>query len=351
MTPLRFGLIGAGQIAHVSAKDILEHEDAALVAAHDLNAPRLAKLCETFDIPSACDSVDALLANDQVDAVYIATPNKFHAPLAIQALNAGKHVILDKPFAMNLDEANAVAAAAKASSKLFTLGMNMRFREDSQKIKSLVDAGALGDLYHAKAYWMRRQGIPKIGTWFGNKELAGGGCLLDIGVHMLDLCLYTLNNFDPVSVSGATYTQFGQRGMGEGQWGQSDREGLAFDVDDFATALIKFRNGATVSLDVSWACYAQEASRNDVQLYGNQGGATLFPAKLFRTDPLRTDCDVIDNIKADIPMKHASRFHNFINAILEKEPLCCTLDQALTIQRILDAIYASAASGREVVIG
>ncbi len=350
MSRLRFGLIGAGQIAHISAKSIQSHDAADIVAAHDPNAARLAELCEAFEIPAAYDTADALFQDDGVDAVYIAVPNKYHAPLAQAALEAGKHVILDKPFAMNLAEAEGVAAAAAAAGKVFTLGMNMRFREDSQKVKSLVDAGVLGDIYHAKAFWFRRQGIPRIGTWFGNKELAGGGCLLDIGVHLLDLCLHTMGNFEPVSVSGATYTKFGHRGLGEGGWGKSDREGIPFDVDDFATALIKFANGATVSLDVSWACHAEEHNRNNVHLYGSEAGASLYPAKLFRQDPLRTDYDVIDNLAGDTPMPHGDRFHNFINHILGDEPLCCTVDQALTIQRILDAIYESAQTGREVLI-
>src|SRR5699024_1596125 len=113
---------------------------------------------------------------------------------------ADKHVLLDKPFALNIDQANEVADAARKSGKVFTLGMNQRYRADSQKIHSLAEQGVLGDIYHARAHWLRRSGIPRMGTWFGNKDLAGGGALLDIGVHLLDLALYTMDNFKPVAV-------------------------------------------------------------------------------------------------------------------------------------------------------
>ncbi len=348
MTQVRIGIIGAGQISESCTTAVRKHAHADVVAAHDPNADRLRALCEKFAIPRAYARVDDLLADPEVDAVYIAVPNRFHAPLSRQALEAGKHVVLDKPFALNLAEAEGVAAAARKAGKLFLLGMNQRYREDSQKIRSLVEAGVLGEIYHAKAYWFRRSGIPKLGTWFGSKAMAGGGCLLDIGVHLLDLCLHTAGKWDPVSVSGATYTKFGNRGMGEGGWGRSDREDLAFDVDDFASALIRFADGSTVTLDVSWAAHMPEGDRMDVRLYGTEAGAGLYPARLFRNDPMREDYDVVEKPRAAVPLPHADRFHNFINAIRGEEKLLVSLEQALCVQRILDAIYASARDGAEV---
>src|SRR5690606_9585115 len=143
----------------------------------DLSGERLAALCQAKAIAKAYASAEELFADPEIDAVYIAVPNKFHAPLAIQALEADKHVVLDKPFAMNLAEAQEVAAVAQRTGKILTLGMNMRFEPLPQRIKSLVARGELGEIYHAKAYWLRRTGIPKLGTWFGNREIAGGGCL------------------------------------------------------------------------------------------------------------------------------------------------------------------------------
>jgi predicted dehydrogenase len=345
--PIQFGLIGAGQIAWSSADSINDHPHAQVVAAQDLDAGRLEQLCEKHRIPRRHETAEDLFADDAVDAVYIAVPNKFHAPLAKLALEAGKHVILEKPFAMNLAEAHAVVDTAERMKRVFTVGMNMRFRKDSQKVSELVRGGRLGEVYHGKAWWFRRQGIPKLGTWFGNRELAGGGCLYDIGVHLLDLCLFAMNNFAPVSVSGVCYTKFGNRGLGEGGWGHSEREHSGFDVEDFSSALIRFADGATVTLDVSWACHAAEANRNDVALYGTEAGATCFPARLFHGDPQTREYRIIDNPQAAIPFS-PDRFHNFINHLRGEEELCVKPEQALVVQQILDAIAESNATGREV---
>lgn len=351
MSELKFAIIGAGAIAKSGAKAARSHDMTRLVAACDPSEKRVAELCEEFEIPERYSSADELLAKSDADAVYVAVPNRFHAPISLAALEAGKHVILDKPFAMNLGEAQEVAAAAKASGKVFMVGMNQRFREESQKIRSVVEQGVLGEVYHGKAFWFRRSGIPRMGTWFGSKELAGGGALLDIGVHLLDLCLFCMDNFEPVSVSGQTYTKFGNRGLGEGGWGKSDRQDdMVFDVDDFASAFIRMKDGATLSLDVTWACHTEEGNRMDVHLYGTEAGARLYPAKLFRTDPLRSEYDVIESVNAPVKYSHGCRFRNFFNSILGTETPMVTVEEALTVQKILDGIYESSSTGREVVL-
>jgi predicted dehydrogenase len=349
LSEVRFGFIGAGQIAYYAAEAVLRHPDARLVAIQDLSLERLQTLQKKFSLQYAHEKIEDLLSNKDVDAVYIAVPNKYHIPLTIQALQAGKHVLLEKPFAMNAAEAAKAVAIAEKSELVLMLGMNQRFTADSQKIKALVDQGVLGDIYHAKAYWLRRTGIPKLGTWFGNKEVAGGGCLYDIGVHMLDLCLWTMNNFEPVSVMGATYTKFGNRGLGEGGWGLSDRVEAPFDVDDFGTALIRFANGATASLDTAWACHQAVGSRENVELFGTEAGATMRPAKLFRgSAALPSTYEIVDDLKVALKMPHQERFHNFINHLRGEEELCVTTHQALVVQRILDAIAESNRTGKEV---
>lgn len=348
MKQVRFGVIGAGQAAHLSVAEINAHPAAQVVAAHDLNAERLEALCASFSIERSYETLAATLEDGAVDALYIAVPNKYHAPMAMQALEVGKHVLLEKPFAMNMAEAFDVAAAADRSGRVFMLGMNQRFVEDHQKIRTIAQKGLLGDIYHAKAVWCRRSGIPKLGTWFGNRAMAGNGCLYDIGVHMLDLCLYTIDNFEPISVTGVAYTKFGNRGLGECEWGHSAREDLAFDVDDSASAFIRLANGATVTLDVCWACHQADDQYHNVTLYGTEGGATLSPARIFHEDPERNGHHVNDNVDEAIEFAHCSRFHNFINNILGKESLCVTLKQALVVQSVLDAIEESSRIGREV---
>lgn len=345
---VRFGIIGAGAITFPSCREIAAHPDAEIVAASDPNAERLAKLAQDFHIPQTFPDSKELMANDDVDAIYIAVPNALHAPLAEAALDAGKHVILEKPFALNTREARAVADAERRSGKRFMLGMNQRFVTGAQKAKHLAASGTLGDIYHAKAFWLRRSGIPRLGTWFGNKQLAGGGSLLDIGVHVMDLALYLMDNFQPEAVSGATYTQFGNRGLGEGGWGISDREDITFDVDDFATAIIKLKGGATLNLDVSWALHQKTPNEMNVNLYGTDAGLSVYPAELYRYAQAEGDYQVIQNPKADRLYSHTSRFHNFVNAIQGTEEQCVTIEQALAVQSIIDAIYESCKTGREV---
>lgn len=349
---VRFGFIGAGQIAYHAADGVKANPNATLYAAYDPHAGRLADLAKAKGIGKTYSTLEALLADKDVDAVYIATPNTFHVPLAKQALEAGKHVILEKPFAMNYREAVEAVELSRKLGLVFTIGMNQRYTADSQRIKALVEAGTLGEIYHAKAYWRRRCGAPSLGTWFSSHELAGGGALYDIGVHMLDLCLYTINNYEPVSVSGATYTKFGNRGLGEGGWGISDKEGLAFDVDDFASAFIRFANGATVTLDATWAGHSEQGNRENVEIFGTEAGASLRPAKLFRfgAEESLSKYEVLD-VDATAPKwKHCDRMSNFINHLTGTEELGVQLEQALVVQRVLDAIALSSKTGREVLL-
>ncbi|HSI86512.1 MAG TPA: Gfo/Idh/MocA family oxidoreductase [Candidatus Methylacidiphilales bacterium] len=345
---VRFGFIGAGAISHHSAGEVNRHANGRVVAAQDLHPARLEELCSAYKIPKGYATADELLADPNVDAVYIAVPNKFHVPLAIQALRAGKHVILEKPFALNYAEAKLASEVAAEMGKVLTLGMNQRFERSPQAIKALVERGDLGEIYHIKAYWFRRSGIPKLGTWFGNKQLAGAGALYDIGVHFLDLALYLLGDFEPMSVSGATYTKFGHLGLGAGSWGRSDNEGLAFDVDDFATGMIRFPGGVSISLDITWACHAEEQNRADVQLYGTKGGAIAKGGRFFRPNSETGEYTITQDPAVPIRYPHCSRFHNFINHLLTGEELCVPITQALAVQRILDGLGESAATGREV---
>jgi predicted dehydrogenase len=350
---LRFGVVGAGAISRSSCASINNHADARIIAAWDPHAGRLGEICDKYDIAHKAESAEKLFARTDIDAVYIGVPNKFHAPLAIQALKAGKHVILDKPFALNLKEAREVVATAEKMGVKFMVGMNQRFGRAQQQLKSLVEQGVLGEVYHAKSFWFRRAGIPRLHTWFGDKEQAGGGALLDIGVHLLDLALYLTDNFEPIGAYGQVYTKFGNRELGEGGWGLSDRDpSLPFTVDDFASATIRMKNGMTVALDVTWACHQEESSKMDVQLYGTEAGAVAYGNKLFRfADAEIGRYEVIQGpAGGKVKYEHCDRFHNFINAVLGREETCVTTRQALAVQSILDAIYESASTGQAAAI-
>ena len=346
--PLRFGFIGAGAIAASSANGVNAHPFGKVIAATDTNDARLAELCQKCSIPHAYKTADDLFADKDVDVVYIAVPNKFHVPLTVKALEAGKHVILDKPFALNAEEAQLAVDAAQKNGKVLTLGMNLRFSDNAQKFRSHVEKGVFGEVYHAKAYWYRRAGIPGLGTWFCSKELAGSGCLYDIGVHLLDLCLYVTGNFKPVSVFGKTYTKFGNRGMGGGTWSKSENAGFPFEVEDFATGQILFENGMTVSLDVSWAIHREGVKDFDVEIFGTDAGGQVTQDKIFSRDAASGAFIQEENRPGEIRFAHKDRFHNFINFLRGEEDLCVTLEQAMSVQRILDAIAKSSETGESV---
>lgn len=352
MAKLKVGIIGAGAISRDHCSGVNSHPDAEMVAVADINAKRRDAVKRQFGMAKAYATAGELLADDSLDAVCIALPNALHAPVALDALAAGKHVLLDKPFAMNAGEAKAVIAASKKAGKLLMIGMNQRYPRDSQTIRALVKRGDLGNVYHARAFWRRRAGAPRFGTWFGDKRQAGGGCLLDIGVHLLDLCLFSMDNFKPVSASGAVYTKFGNRGLGEGGWGHSDPQKgkQIFTVDDFATALIKFQNGATVDLTVSWVLHQATPDQMDVELFGTEAGASIKPARVYRFGKNKGEYEVVEPQNITIDRPHCNRQIDWIDGILKRRKPACTLEESLTVQKILDAIYKSSETGKEVRI-
>lgn len=350
MKTIRVGMIGAGQIAYSHCDGVNKHPGAKVTAVADLSTERMKAIKERFGIDRTYTEWEDIVADPDVDAVSIALPNVFHMPVSIAALKAGKHVMLDKPFALNRNEAKRVVHAAEKSRRIFMLGMNQRFEVEAQTIRALIERGELGEIYHAKAYWLRRTGAPKFGTWFCRKDMAGGGCMLDIGVHVLDLCLHLMGNWKPVTVLGAAYTKFGNRGIGEGGWGMSERGKHVFDVDDFATALVKFRNGATLQLDVSWVLHQERGGRHNVELYGTEGGAAVFPPRIFRFGRKKGEYEVVEPQNVKIAYPHCNRFVNWIDVILRKARPMCTPAEALVVQEILDAVYKSAETGREVHI-
>ncbi len=350
MTTIRLGMIGAGQIAAFTAREFARHPDCRIVAVADPSTERASALARSTGAENVHNDADTLLDRDDIDAVYIAVPNMLHEPVATAALNAGKHVLLDKPFAVNADGAENVIAAARRNERILMIGMNQRFEAGVQRARQLCQAGRFGGIYHVKAYWRRRAGIPRLGSWFTNRATSGGGALLDIGVHVLDVALHLLDNFRPVSVSGATFTRFGNRGLGEGGWGRSERTFDTFDVDDFATALIRLEGGVVVSLEAAWALHQSRGNDHDVLLYGEDAGMAVYAGELF--EPGEGGAyRVIQNPEAPPPAyPHGSRAEHFVNVLLEREAPIIDLDQALTVQRLLDAIYTSAAGNREVLL-
>ena len=347
-SPLNVAVVGAGAIGLNHIQSFQAHPSARVVALAETSPERGQEAASKFGIPDVYKDYTDLLTRADIDIISIALPNYLHASVGLDALRAGKHLMIDKPMATNAADAAKVIALAKRKKLHLMVGQNQRFTPETQTIKRLVDKGRLGEVYHAKARWMRRSGIPKIGTWFTQKPLAGGGCTYDIGVHALDLALHLVDDFEPASVSGQTYTKFGNRGLGEGGWGKSERDpSKPFDVDDMSMALIKMKSGRTVLLEATWAAHQPMNDEHSVQLFGTDGGATTNPAQFYRKTKTGY---VVEELQTSASILTDNRMANFVDVVLGKAEPYVKPEQSLAVQKILDAIYKSSETGREVRI-
>ena len=348
-TPLRVGIVGLGGIGHHHADRLADHE-ATLVGGVDISGEARRQFSESYDVPTYEDDAELLAA---VDAVLITTPNRFHEEYAVTALEAGVDVLLEKPLAHTVASAERIAAAAQDAEGFCMVGFNNRFAPPVEVIKEYQEAGRFGDLSHVEANYVRRRGIPGRGSWFTSKEVAGGGALIDIGVHAIDLALYLLDFPTVTEVSGTARSQFGTREdyAYVEMWGD-DVGPEGFDVDDSASAFIRTEEGQTVSLEVAWA--TNRPTNDEFVLRGTEAGArfdrasddlTVFEANGAGTDHL-TDAEITTQ-SADT---HRAEVGYFLDHVGGPAPKRNTVDEALTVQRVIDAIYRSSEQGEAVAL-
>jgi predicted dehydrogenase len=351
---LRLAAVGTGGIWRWGhSQPLSEHPEVEIAALCDIIPEKALKLAPDYRLePDRVykDYRDAVTLKD-IDLVDICTPNLFHSEIAIAALRAGKHVFCEKPDAVSPRKAQAMAAAAKASGKTLMVMRNNRFRPEAQWVKRLADEGQLGDLYAGRCGWIRRRGIPGKGGWFTTKELSGGGPLIDLGVHMIDLAVYLMGNPRAAAVSGATYCKFADTQVADSvhaAFGEKQAEGV-FDVEDLAMGLVRFDNGATLQVECSWASNIKEES-HFVELRGSKGGCRLAsdaePA--VYTEMAGTAVDVIPRLGKSQWGGHGDNLYHFIDVVRKRAEPIYTPDQGVNMIRILDALYRSAASGKEV---
>lgn len=339
-------VIGAGAIGVDHIQSFQQHPAAQVIALAEVSRTRGQEAADTFGIPSLVTDYHELLGRTDIDVVSIALPNFLHATVGIEALRSGKHVMVDKPMATNAKDAGKLIATAKKRRRRLMVGQNMRFTPEVQTARHLINQGKLGDVYHAKTCWSRRSGIPRIGSWFTQKQFAGGGCTYDIGVHALDRALFLMGEFEAAAVSGQTYSQLGPLGRGDGNWGKGEIDKKArFDVDDLAVALIKLKSGRTVLLEASWAAHIPQHEVFTSQVFGTDAGITLNPLRLTR--PSRSGY-ITEEITPTTPLVNENRMVHFVDVLLGKAEPYVKLSESLAVQKILDAIYRSAQSGREV---
>jgi predicted dehydrogenase len=345
MGKLKVGIIGVGSICrrmHIPAFQSLP--DVEIVAVCDINPAVAQAAADEFKIPHVFTDYNDLLNMDEIVAVDICTPNDQHCVNSIAALNAGKHVLVEKPISRNALEAQNVLDAANKSGRKLQVGQCMRFRADAQTLKRFIDAGDMGEIYYARVQALRRRGIPGHGQ-FTQKERQGGGPLIDIGVHILDLTLWLMGHPKPVAVSGMTCTKFGNRSGLVGLRGSWDPKN--FSVEDFGAGFVRFENGACLLIETSFAANIEKDFMNTA-LMGTEGGCELSPLKIFREEH-QTLVDVTPVFVPTVNMFEL-QIASFINAIGNDTEPAVTGEQALMTTKIIDAIYESSEKGKEVEI-
>lgn len=256
MEKLRIGIIGTGGISHCHMsgyKRLEEQGRVEVVSVCDIDENKVRQYAEKYNVPKWYLDYNDMMEKEDLDCVSVCTWNSAHKGATIAALRGGADVICEKPMAMNTAEAQEMLSVARETGHLLQVGFVRRFGNDADLVRQFQDAGALGDIYYAKATYLRRDGCP--GGWFGDKAYSGGGPLIDLGVHVIDLVRYLSGSPKPITAFGVTYNNLGCRRAKGGSvaWdGPMDKQGYAFTVEDFASALVRFDNGLTLSVEASF---------------------------------------------------------------------------------------------------
>ncbi|WIV66627.1 Gfo/Idh/MocA family protein [Natrialbaceae archaeon AArc-T1-2] len=337
------GLGGMGQLHAESLRDL----GADVVAGADLVAKQRQQFADEFGARTY-DDHEKLVADDAVDAIVIATPNRFHEPIAVAALEAGHDVLVEKPLAHTLESARRIAEAEAEADAFCMVGFHNRHTAATAMLEAQKAQGRFGELTHVEANYIRRRGVPDAGSWFTNPDLAGGGALIDIGVHALDLALYALDFPEIEEVTGVTRSTFGDgtEYADPDDWGC---EPDTYEVDDSVTAFVRCADGRTISLEAAWA--SNRESTSEVVVQGTDAGAR-FELGDSDLSILEAGTAGVDHY-ADVELTgdpsqtgYATQDGLFLEAVATGEtPSTNTIEQALTVQRVVDAIYRSSETG------
>lgn len=350
MKEINIGVIGCGGIARSKHLPSLKKvEGVRIIGFYDPDISR-ARICskDFGDTATVYESIEMLLANKQIDAVHICTPNNTHAQISIAALNSGKHVMCEKPMAINEEQALAMEKAAIANQRFLTVGYQSRFEKRSQCLKKMCDDGLLGEIYYAKAHALRRRGVPTWGA-FLDQKIQGGGCLIDMGTHSIDLTLWLMNNYEPEYAVCNTYRKLADRKNAANIWGAWDSN--KFQVEESAFGFIRMKNGATVEIDCSWAINMRDVKESIATLCGTKAGADMINGLTINGEIEQSlyvnqiDLTNQSGISLDIPYvedPNVAEMQDWITAIRTgREPLV-KAHEAAVVCRIISGMYESA---------
>lgn len=344
MSKLRIGVIGAGWAARVVHLPGFRAAGQRMAAICDLDPKPARALAAQYDIPHVYSDWREMLASERFDAVSVCVPNRFHRELVLASLEAGAHVLCEKPLAVTAAEAREMFAAAARHGRILMAAQSFRFDGGPRAIHRVVQAGHLGEIYYAEATAMRRMGIPTWGTFHQSSQSAGGA-LLDIGVHMLDLAVWLMGNPEPVRVSASIQRRFGHRPeiarTFRNAW---DPE--RFDVEDFAVALVRFANGATLIVRSAWAAHIEKQVFN-VTLCGDEAEATTHPPVIYRT---REGIPADERLQVGETHMYERVIAHWVRVLRGESEPAVKPAETINVQRILDAAYRSAEEGREVSV-
>ncbi len=345
---LRVAIIGCGGISETQIKAMGQIPEIEIVAGCDIKPERLKVMAEKYDITKGYIKWDDMLEEIKPDAVTVCTPNGVHAPAAIASLNAGCHVITEKPMAMSPAECQDMIDAAKANGKKLVIGFQFRYHPTSQMFVRAREEGEFGDILFVKCQALRRRGIPNWGV-FGQKELQGGGPMIDIGVHVIEMAHYVMGSPKPVAASGNCWTYMGDKPSNVvSPWPNWDWK--TYTVEDLAIGQIRFETGAIMQIEASFCAHIEKDVWN-FQMMGTKGGASWDPAAMY-TDRAGTMINSRPGFlpKAGFGELFVAKLRNFAEGVLYDEPLEAPGEAGLAVQKILDGVYRSAEAGREVAI-
>ncbi|MBQ8397465.1 MAG: Gfo/Idh/MocA family oxidoreductase [Clostridia bacterium] len=351
---VRVGIIGCGGIANGKhMPSLAKVKNAKMVAFCDIIEERALKAREKYGTPDCAVYTDykKLLEDKTIDVVHVLTPNRSHSTITVDALEAGKHVMCEKPMAINSAEAQKMLDAAKRTGKKLSIGYQSRHRADSLYMKAEAEAGTFGDIYYAEALAIRRRAVPTWGVFLNEYE-QGGGPLIDIGTHALDLTLWMMDNYTPKYCVGTTYHALNNSVEQGNDWGNWDPE--KFTVEDSAFGFIVMENGATINLRASWALNYADPREAMTTICGTKAGADMING--LRINGIRNNLQYIftpqlgakgaafyDGVKGESPADREARM--WIDAVVNDKTPFVTPEQAIVVTKILEGIYTSAKTG------
>ncbi|MBV8781710.1 MAG: Gfo/Idh/MocA family oxidoreductase [Phycisphaerae bacterium] len=346
---LRIAYVGCGGIAQTHLTALKEIPEAEVVAGVDIVEERLEVMRDKWGVSETFTDWKEMLKKIKPDAVSICTPNGVHAAPAIDAAKAGCHVIVEKPMAMTPAECKKMVEASNRAGKKLAVGFQYRYHPNSQFLVQARDAGQFGKIMFVKCQALRRRGIPNWGV-FGQKHLQGGGPMIDIGVHVIEMAHYVMGSPRPIAASGNTWTYLGNKASEvQSQWPGWDYK--TYTVEDLAIGQIRFDNGAILQIEASFAAHIEKDVWNFTMM-GDKGGCSWEPPMIFtdRNGMMMNEKPGWISDKGDFPSMFKTKLKNFIDGCLHNAPLTAPGEAGLAVQKILDGVYRSADAKKEVTI-